>query len=369
MPGRIACLDLHPDDAFAFFKNNVLAATPTIGLFEYSNTSFKRRPTWAEMVVPSGNTPTSGTGAQKQNNLHKFCHTLITVPPVCAKVHRTALSDIFELSHGQLVRQKVLQAQLSLFYIKIKRTIPFEDAEGAVWRLRIMMSQLRQIKHDEQEPPAGFECMKSVLSKIALDGPSGGADRLADKATNPSDAVDGSCVSLLDDAQQRPGSPDIVVEISDADTDMHLDDLFCPADTPVKAKANPPLETPPKAAKPVLTGFDEIDKLIDDLADAPGPTSREYKATFKRPASKTSKTTKLKKTSAACTALVDASSDSVSAIAPADLKNRLHKTYSSVYHAERSRLSKSSKLPDGAIRKLACAKARAARLALRKKYA
>ena len=119
------------------FRANILACMSSKDFFAYSTTKFKHRPIYPEIVL-----------------------------------HRAVLTDMFRESGGYLLRQKTLKTQLLKLCNDIDKPCSEAHAEQACYRIRAMMSQLRQMRCDSRAPPKGYEMqLKPILELISTREP------------------------------------------------------------------------------------------------------------------------------------------------------------------------------------------------------
>ena len=143
------------------------------------------------------------------------------------KVHRLAISAIFDATIGRQLKHKIFVEQLLQWMQNRKIQWPFSDVELAVYNLRAMMAHLRDVRRSAKKPPKGFEIMNSVLDKIVIDGSDGIVRHTATAEENlkiveaPKKHVELVRVS----SDESASSSDLKLPTADADID--LDDLEC----------------------------------------------------------------------------------------------------------------------------------------------
>jgi hypothetical protein len=205
-------------------------------------------------------------------------------------------------THGKHLRQKKWHEQVAAFFLE--KQIVFKDShlERATYRVRIMMSNLRDFRRDGKIPPMRYSSLATLLQKIVID--TKGSDD--DDGEPDKDDTKGSD----DDNDCDEGEPDnedciLVIELSDEEPPMKLAKTYALADVedPVLFAAlfgddapSAPSPSTPKAMqkpspndvsghntdKPILAGIESL--LEDGFSDAPMLRKVWSKGAMKRPA-------------------------------------------------------------------------------------
>ena len=261
-------VDLSDEDARSLFSQNILRSTAVADLFAYKGSlKFKKRPLWSEILV-----------------------------------HRTLLNDAFTYSCGHALNQRSLQQQLEAFFSSLEPPVQFmqQDVEGAIYRLRCMMSQLRYAKRDcgLKAVPKGCESLSALMEKVCV-------DVQVSRDGQGQVSVSESSVEALPAETKMVET--IVVSDPEFDFSEAQDDvgsmLAVLFDTPEKLpkptalpSSRDPAPTPTALpSSSARMSLDEIDNAIGGelgLIIAEGPTAKQYTTVFKRPAGKSCKVKK-----------------------------------------------------------------------------
>ena len=282
--GRIACVDLDDDRARALFSDALPLAKRLGDLLPYPELSFRRRGRWSDLYK-----------------------------------HRGFLSDAFKASEGYLLRQRVLHKQMADFSRNRDIAGSPAEIEALCYRIRAMMSHLREAKLKAFKIPERFESLSSTLFHVKispplLDGVSlkdGDGMGLKDRIVEYDDDDDQGDLSN-DVEEMTPRLNDITVVGISSDSEVDVDDLcsissdsevdvddLCSKLFQPKKKPKPstttrtPPTTPPSASKTCLANneeddldYDYIDKLVAGCKETSfAPVGREYLQIFKRPSS------------------------------------------------------------------------------------
>ena len=307
-PMRAKRVDLTDANADLLFTRNVTAAslTPGLdGLFAYPGSNMKHVIDWSK-VIP----------------------------------HRNVLFDAFTYSEGYLLHHKQLLAQLESFLKDVSahnRITGKDDTTNAIYRLRLMMSHLRNAKVARKVVPPNAAVMLPVLEMIdttsamfssmpasvglAIQDVSADDLRVDDLSLDknglemlppPSPGTPYTLSSTSDEESassapvlRRPAARMSFSSQNDDDLDDILGDLFTPAKKKGKtspAKTTPTKKTPTKAKSSWVAVSEAIsppaqgtlsDKELDELCSsvpAPSPADfRSLKAAIKRPAAANAK--------------------------------------------------------------------------------
>lgn len=208
--GRLRCMDVDDAVVSRILHANIQIASTIGNIFSYSKPCFSSRPEWGQI-----------------------------------NVHRTLLHDWFEASGGFCVRQTTVTRQLTAFCAATKIDCTAKEAEAAVYRLRAMMSQMRDTKKGNRQPPKRFASLQSLFRLISTDQP-------PSSSANDDDDDELAIMPAFE-------APVETVSISDTDGDdeVHLDRLF------------------PKASCSASPNYAEMRGMV---RNTPGPTSRQYRA-------------------------------------------------------------------------------------------
>ena len=116
--GRVPEVDLADEVAARVLKENVPMASQASSLFAYSPLEFKRRARWDKLAP----------------------HTMV-------------LSDLFLASGGFLIHQNTFEKQIKSFIVQVGMKHTAEEAAVVCYRLRVMMSHVRDAKAAGRPPP------------------------------------------------------------------------------------------------------------------------------------------------------------------------------------------------------------------------
>ena len=86
-------------------------------------------------------------------------------------VHLSVLLDLFRASGGYLIHQVNLETSMHKFFLKRNISDSFKAASLTAYRLRIMMSHLRDSKSNSRVVPVRFDSLRCVLDLISLGRP------------------------------------------------------------------------------------------------------------------------------------------------------------------------------------------------------
>ena len=134
--GRIACVDLDDDRARALFSDALPLAKRLGDLLPYPELSFRRRGRWSDLYK-----------------------------------HRGFLSDAFKASEGYLLRQRVLHKQMADFSRNRDIAGSPAEIEALCYRIRAMMSHLREAKLKAFKIPERFESLSATLFHVKISPP------------------------------------------------------------------------------------------------------------------------------------------------------------------------------------------------------
>ena len=258
---------------------------------------------------------------------------------------------------------------------------------------------------DRKSAPPEFSVLSEILSLIDVGDGSDEEGAAADTGAGSqveSEVCEGMPPFVAAPSSRRKGDQSIVLSCmsSDEEKETLLHNLFT-EDTPCKKARVAPESTPPKSLvskpspkatppKPPLLSedpdmltLDEIDKCIESTGGLKSavvaPTTKEYRATFKRPAAGPASVAAMKKKPAAAKSavksakpapaldVVPASASSEISSLSVDQVKQLHRAYSKGYHGEVSRLKglKNPFFTDKKIKVLASVAGKKARKALK----
>ena len=137
--GRVPEVDIEDDRAMRIFEANCSVGAAGLGveqMFSYAPLDFRRRSAWDKLAP-----------------------------------HKSVLFDLFQASHGFLIHQKSLEAQMMKFMLKHSISDSQVDADRAVYKLRVMMSHLRDSKVNGRAPPIRFDNLQYILDAIDVGRP------------------------------------------------------------------------------------------------------------------------------------------------------------------------------------------------------
>ena len=255
--GRVAEVDIADEDAQRILETNTSLSQTAQSLFSYEPLSFKKRTRWSA-IAP----------------------------------HRSVLLDMYTASGGYLIHQSSLERQVQHFLVCAKLQHSKVDAATISYRLRVMMSHLRDTKQSNRRVPARYDHLRVVLDCIRTDAPQ-------------KESVDhGGVMVPFDDVYVVPAAPKPPVPVLDiSDDDDHDDDWMNSIFTPKRKTTTLSVATPPARAARAAAGaaatraagaaksefedeggvnYDEIDKLLETSCD--GPTAADYRLMQKKPA-------------------------------------------------------------------------------------
>ena len=328
--GRITCVDLDDGLAASLLSDSLPMAAHCSNLVLYTELNFRRRGKWSELYK-----------------------------------NRSFLADVFMATGGYLVRQSSLQRQMTAYVRKNNIQGEAMDIESLVYRIRAMMSHLRDAKAKAHKIPRRFECLASVLNNVRIEAPT------QQQGVCESDNDYGEC-DVDDEVVEVPVKKariDVVVCSSDSgesevDVDELFGRLFGPWPGAARAAAAAPglqeqqqlqeepqkqqqqqlvlqqqqlqeeqqqLQEEPRQEEPEgkkeQNGIDynKIDAMIASITTSVAPTSSEYKQLFKKKKKATTE-----KSSKNCGAL----RRPASAASAASDKAIVKRVYSKGYHTE-----------------------------------
>ena len=205
--------------------------------------------------------------------------------------HRGLLGELFRASSGHLIHQVSLARHVKSYLANAKADADDKSSEKVAYRIRAMMSHLRDHAVAGRKPPMRFQMLQGPMSLIHL-------------GCEPPAIVSGGedACAMLSDVEPGSGDPCAGGDVgSSCDEDVHVVESSCAEsvdiealssdlfsvepETPVKvAKVKDPVEllTPPKASAPTI-GNEDIDAMLASGPLAIAPTSVEYLA-MKKPA-------------------------------------------------------------------------------------
>ena len=261
--GRIACVDLDDDRARALFSDALPLAKRLGDLLPYPELSFRRRGRWSDLYK-----------------------------------HRGFLSDAFKASEGYLLRQRVLHKQMADFSRNRDIAGSPAEIEALCYRIRAMMSHLREAKLKAFKIPERFESLSSTLFHVKispplLDGVSlkdGDGMGLKDRIVEYDDDDQGDLSNDVEEMTPRPN--DITVVGISSDSEVDVDDL-CSISSDSEVDVDDLCSKLFHASKTCLANneeddldYDYIDKLVAGCKETSfAPVGREYLQIFKRPSS------------------------------------------------------------------------------------
>ena len=222
--------------------------------------------------------------------------------------HRHLLSDMLEGSGGQPIRQSKLYDQLLSF---VRSLVPAPDDKlpkhvlRASYRLRTMLSNLRDHKRNDRPIPMRYSSLKYLLDKIdvAIKGKPSTADTLqAALPLQDGDAEGQSCHSEGEDKDEDEDDDDDVLSVSSTDVEAIQDELtelthsqndydelwfeLFGNTTPFQASSKASIAalamtSSPLRVKPAASAFDltEGDDSEGELTEAEGDNKKEGEAT------------------------------------------------------------------------------------------
>lgn len=252
--GRIPEIDLSEEAARALFAGNVACRSRPETIAVYKQLKFRRRGDWAAIYR-----------------------------------NRGLLMDAFQASRGRLIRQSSLDRQFRAFMISEGSECSLDESDQVAYRIRAMMSHLRDARADNRHPPARNQALSAVMNIIDV-----GADReIAEVAevatmtaampiTPPMPTTSSSLVECTPDRFPSFVRKQVVVDLTgDASaTEDEVSDLerqLFPSPTlSTPEKVSPVSSSPQDIAVPSCTKLTdlEIDKMIGDKTR--GPTTAEY---------------------------------------------------------------------------------------------
>jgi len=131
---RVVEGDLRGEDARRILQANTTICMTAECLFMYEPLNFRRRTRW-DGIMP----------------------------------HRTVLLELFRASGGYLLHQSSLERQVGQFLATVKMAYTDKEAAVIAYRLRVMMSHLRDSKMAGRKPPERYDQLRAILDAIRED--------------------------------------------------------------------------------------------------------------------------------------------------------------------------------------------------------
>ena len=99
--------------------------------------------------------------------------------------HRSILLALFQASGGHLIHQRSLEAHALQFLTKHNLLTEALEATTVAFRLRVMMSHLREAKANQRVPPFRYDSLRCILDIIRLEPPEPELEAVDEFAVGP----------------------------------------------------------------------------------------------------------------------------------------------------------------------------------------